>query len=53
MYVWRRRMHVSYNEMLVTPIDVILADLDMIGIEQKYNKADEPKSDNIKGNRKG
>lgn len=39
MYKWRRIMHVSPREAAVTPIDVILRDLEYIGIERTISAA--------------
>lgn len=41
LHRWRRRMRASYQEMRATPFDIILSDLEYIGIEEELrnNKA--------------
>lgn len=38
IYKWRRIMGVSYADMRKTPAHVIIDDLDMIGLENKFSK---------------
>lgn len=41
LYVWRKRMKVGYVEMLTTPLEVILQDLEMHGLQEKYGRKNE------------
>ena len=36
LYVWRKKMHVSYNDMLATPFEAIMHDLEMMGMEGNF-----------------
>ena len=38
LYIWRKKMGISYNEMLKTPAHVIIDDITMISLENQYSK---------------
>lgn len=38
-YIWRKEMHADYQTMRDTPLDVIKADLEYMGLEAQIRKA--------------
>lgn len=36
LFVWRKLMRVSYNEAMATPYEVVLQDLEMSGLEDRF-----------------
>jgi hypothetical protein len=48
MYVWRKQMGIGYFEAMITPMQVIVNDLEMMGLENEYGqkKPEDPKKTN-------
>jgi hypothetical protein len=38
IYVWRSKMKVGYFEAMITPMQVIINDLEMMGLENEYGQ---------------
>lgn len=39
LYRWRREMNVSYQDMMQTPIDIVLKDIEYISIERVVERS--------------